>query len=776
MSDIITDANETYRDFVVDGVPSSGPNDPAKSDIRALFTEIGGAIGDLETAIVLGGANRIYPNVAAALADHALPLGAFFAIPSTNPDGAFDYYEKSATSPATATYITTLASTAALDGIVAQATAAASLAAADSAAAAAASAAEAQSIAAMLAGTSGGYLFHPRTKKRFQFTSLDGVAVLAAAPQIFLDPENGNDSWDGNYGYRQGTSTSGPKKTRAGVEAHAAFVANASGAGVTIGIIAATVPWRDGFDYYEANSRNGNLARSYVNLCVYGGSTREIRCTDIIVKANITAHPTITNAYRIAVTHDMHSSGTSQFRMWVDDQPSLLRKQNESDCSAAGTYWYSAAPVAGGTTTITFHPYADSNPITDGHVYEVTMRDFAFGGHDGCSVEGIIATRNGNNNGSISLYNFGEVRRCLCVEGTKHNWLMGPGGEAFDVISINSQDSRNYFSDASGNQFVMFSALVSGLSGTITRCAGLIDASVYTYSGADAGGPISSWFYAHCSAGFIDTATVNDCWQSGIAANSSGEQGTTNLNNFTFFGSSQLAGQTSAWEAFGASTLIIRGLLALSHFTRMIDCGAGGTIDIENSIVVTDNSGGTSYLYSGGVGARLRAKNNLFVNNAHAAINMITWPLSAGAVIDITNNIFSGMYLGHDFTVNTDPAHAVIDRNWYDFALNGGSGSSLGTWKGTAYGSLSAWQVGTGFDANSGRGAEDGSTWLSGVLPDVNTVDVRLNTRSPAFPMMTMGIDQDAVNARLALPRTFAAASEYIRAVAPATPVLVSAA
>lgn len=48
---LITDeANETFRDFVVDGVPDSGVNDPAKSGIRALFAEIdteiqGGLIG-----------------------------------------------------------------------------------------------------------------------------------------------------------------------------------------------------------------------------------------------------------------------------------------------------------------------------------------------------------------------------------------------------------------------------------------------------------------------------------------------------------------------------------------------------------------------------------------------------------------------------------------------------------------------------------------------------------------------------------------------------------
>jgi hypothetical protein len=626
---------------------------------------------------------------------------------------------------------------------------------------------------AIAAAGNGGYLYHPRTKKRFKYTSRDGAAIMAAAPQIFLDPENGNDSWDGNYGYRQGTSTSGPKRTRAGVEAHAAFIANASSeSGVTIAIRASDTEWRDGFDYYDPNSRNSNRRIKYVNLCVYGGSTRKISCLDVISKGSITAHATIANAYQISVTHDMHTGGTSQFRIFVDGQPSLLRVSTQAATSTAGTYWYAAAPTAGGTTVIVFHPYANSDPRSDASVYEVTMRDYAFGGGDGCSVEGIHAYANGSNNGSISIYNYGEVRRCLAEEGTKHNWLMGPGGEAFDTISVNSQDSRNYSTDAMGNQFVLFGSVGAGLSGSLTRCAGIVDPSAYSYASADAGGSTTSWIYGHCGDGNIDTLTLADCWESGTQNYSSGEFLNVVLIDHTYFGGTS-SGTIGMWAAVGTGNITVRRALAVGNYNRLFSLNGSGDFDAEDVVAVTSNTAPT-FIYGGGSGSRQRVKNSIF-HAAGSAVQYDIWPLAADEVIDISNCIFSNFYIGYNFTVNVNPASAAIDHNFY--AFNGTGGSQFGTWKGTSYSTFGAWKTGTGFDTNSTcltANPASGATWLSGVLPDSVTCDVRIDPASAAYTLMTARPDQEWINTKLAPPRTRDAALAYVKNTAPATPVLVA--
>ena len=68
---IVTQANTTYRDYVVDGVPSSGANKPSKADIRALWAALDAIIGGLSggggggyvgfTTLALLNANLAYP-------------------------------------------------------------------------------------------------------------------------------------------------------------------------------------------------------------------------------------------------------------------------------------------------------------------------------------------------------------------------------------------------------------------------------------------------------------------------------------------------------------------------------------------------------------------------------------------------------------------------------------------------------------------------------------------------------------------------------------------
>ena len=79
---IVTQANTVYRDYATDGVPSSGPNAPAKSDIRALWSALAGILDGLSgggtgsgyvgfTTLALLNANLNFPanTVGEVLAD-----------------------------------------------------------------------------------------------------------------------------------------------------------------------------------------------------------------------------------------------------------------------------------------------------------------------------------------------------------------------------------------------------------------------------------------------------------------------------------------------------------------------------------------------------------------------------------------------------------------------------------------------------------------------------------------------------------------------------------
>lgn len=68
MTAIKDQANSVYRDFVTDGVPASGPNDPSKSDIRNLFGAVELAIGasqaNIQTVSNVTARDTFYANEA----------------------------------------------------------------------------------------------------------------------------------------------------------------------------------------------------------------------------------------------------------------------------------------------------------------------------------------------------------------------------------------------------------------------------------------------------------------------------------------------------------------------------------------------------------------------------------------------------------------------------------------------------------------------------------------------------------------------------------------
>lgn len=82
MAAIKDQANSVYRDFVTDGVPASGPNDPDKADIRGLFSVIDVAVAAAQAGIT------IVPTTAARDAFYATPANQSKLVYVNNNNGS----------------------------------------------------------------------------------------------------------------------------------------------------------------------------------------------------------------------------------------------------------------------------------------------------------------------------------------------------------------------------------------------------------------------------------------------------------------------------------------------------------------------------------------------------------------------------------------------------------------------------------------------------------------------------------------------------------------
>jgi hypothetical protein len=587
-------------------------------------------------------------------------------------------------------------------------------------------------------------------------------------PHIYLDPENGDDTWDGSCGYRKGATVQGPKKTRAGVEAHAAFLANvASGVGVTIGIIASdTIPWREGFDYYDGNARNGDRRITRISLVPYGGRYRQITGLNVVPKGNFTADATaIANAYQFTFTPDTNTGGVNALRMWVDGEPSLVRVSTRAACSAPGTYWYNAPFTDNAPTLVVVHLWADADPRAVS-VCEVTARDYAFAAGDACYVEGIHGRATVANNGSLALYNDGYVKRCIWEEGHKHNVVYGPGGEMSDTVILNCQNSTDY--QAIGNMLVCFTGIAGARNAKFTRTYWINDPTGAGYVHSDAGIGGAQHFYSHSGDGGTQNITFDSCaWTGGFTA-MSGEHASTTFTNPAWFG---LPLQTGTAQMFTPASpthpIVVRGGLIAGKFSRLFDTSH---IDIEGTAIISVQGPVIASSIATTAGSTLRLVNNIVVT---AGLNITDWAISTTGTILITGNVFSGFYYAHQFTGAIDPQSIVIDKNFYDWVYIGAtSGAHIASYKGTIYGTLAAWKAAPiAPDANSAEGNASGSMWISGANPNVTTADIRINPVSLAYGMSTSQITQAAINECLSRPRTYATGIAYVKTNVAATPV-----
>lgn len=474
----------------------------------------------------------------------------------------------------------------------------------------------------------------------------------------------GNDS-------NAGTSISAPLLTLA----QAKILRTAAGGSKSIALRRGDT-WREAYDE-TATGLTGTTIGAY-------GSGSPPIINGAIVVASWTKTVGRTNVYE--TTQSQNGSGSNRSVVLVDGLPSLTRVATIALCdSTAGSYFNADASAAASMISY-IHPVGDTNPNSDGHSYEVTIRlagiTLGASGHLTDVEVGPVM----NNNGSIDVANSVNVSRAVARFGTKHNTLAA-GGVFTDMIAL-------YVDGPSASEtgvipYVAFAADATGRNFTFQRChfyetTRLITTAFYSHSNTDP------------SKGF-DVGTVDQC-----IVRSAGAGGAFQANANTMIYTNCCGVMTNAGGSLlsvGADLFTITRLygtqLVAADLTVTGHNAATPTGAFTNCAVYFANSSKAVRVPVGGVYTFTRCSFALQPANFQNAIYFVATPtttvtvnrciIQANNAIDIPTG---ASYVGNN-NVFVRPPTGIGP-----FATYHGTGFNLST-------NMAGWRAATGQDANS---------------------------------------------------------------------------
>lgn len=391
-----------------------------------------------------------------------------------------------------------------------------------------------------------------------------------------------------------------------------------------------------------------------------------------------------TNVYE--TTQTQNGSGSNRSIVLVDGLPSLTRVASIALCdSTAGSYFNADASAAASMLSY-IHPTGHTDPNSDGHVYEVTVRlagiTLGASGH----LTDIEAGPVMNNNGSFDLANSVNASRNIARFGTKHN-MLGAGGVFTDMVAP-------YVDGPSASEtgvipYVAFASDATGRNFTFQRChfyetSRLITTAFYSHSNTDP------------TKGF-DTGTVDQC-----VVRSAGAGGAFQANANTMIYTNCCGVMTNAGGSLlsvGADAFTITRLYGLQTMAADVTVtghnAATPTGTFTNCAIYFANSSKSVKIPVGGVYTFLRCSLVLQPANFQNAIYFATTPTTTvtmnRCIIQANNAIdvpVGASYVGNNNVFIRPPTGIG------PFATYHGVGFNLST-------NMAGWRVATGQDANS---------------------------------------------------------------------------
>ena len=179
MGAIVTQSDEAFRDYVTDGVPASGANEPVKSEVRAIFPKIEAALADVSLGAAIDVAYATYANMIADTGQAVDTIGLVYSDNQSPPENGIYIYTGSPLAWTETDWVSASAAQAAVEA------AAAAAEAAQVAAEVAAADAEAASALAVASGTGmlGALVYQ---------TTADGIAATSDGQYFAVAFTNGD--------------------------------------------------------------------------------------------------------------------------------------------------------------------------------------------------------------------------------------------------------------------------------------------------------------------------------------------------------------------------------------------------------------------------------------------------------------------------------------------------------------------------------------------------------------------------------------------------------
>jgi len=233
------------------------------------------------------------------------------------------------------------------------------------------------------------------------------------AVTYWIDPLDGDDAHDGRSPARPLRSLAGLKDQAGGTW---------SGFGQWTEFLL-----RRGSHLLEQFGEVDDPLPAHCRLAAYGSGPRPVLdARDPIPNGSWHPHPILSAVYLAAVVPDeTPGHETQRFPVWEDGRQ-LLRVADLDACQATpGSFW--AAHGDAWTGRVAVHSSASDDPRINGSSYSFASRLHGIHFASDGVVEDMITIGNVGNNGSLVVGTDMVLRRCMAVDGTKHNILFGSG-------------------------------------------------------------------------------------------------------------------------------------------------------------------------------------------------------------------------------------------------------------------------------------------------------------------------------------------------------------
>lgn len=397
-------------------------------------------------------------------------------------------------------------------------------------------------------------------------------------------------------------------------------------------------------------------------VAAYGtGAKPLLDASDVIAAGAWSKTGGQTNVYQAAVTISSSGATTPWVSVWVDGTR-LLRAASLAACdSTAGTYFPSAdnsSPI-----TLYVHPAGDSDPASDGKIYEYTVRHHGIDtiAAEYVTLRGLETRRNLDGDGSLIIGKYGRGYDLIARDGHKHNIYARTGAYLDSVQALGA-----YWAGQNLSLFIFNENTPNNEGVTFINC--LSDPGVYTEN----------------STGFTGHINISGSFGTVVYRNSTSRNASSGFSAMTLCDNCTTTGVKYSFTGSGTFT-VQNSILAASD--RIISVEANSTVTVQDSTGTVTNGHGVF-----GSGANI---GYILRRNTFSGVGTVLQIIGANASVDASQNTFGMSPYYYKF--NNAGYSITSDYN----VFSGGTTGNRFWFTDTGVLTLAAYRAATGQDLHS---------------------------------------------------------------------------